>query len=493
VQKAGDQVRVNVQLINAQTDSHLWADTYDRKLTDLFGVESEIAKRIAESLRAKLTGREQQALAVKPTNNPEAYDAYLRGLALDARYGPDPDLEWKAISSCERAVHLDPNFAIAWAQLSRMNAHLYFDFHFYYRFVDRLDPALAARRDAAKRALENAQRLEPNSPETLLALGYYQYWVLGDYELAKATFVRVRELLPGSSDVPAALALIARQQGRWDESIAYWEQSLVLDPRNIGWLKDAAETYAMLRQFPVAIKLYDRALDVIPNDPELMASKAYMYMAQGNLQESAKLLIDVNERTTSGTAFGTKLNQLRLERNHAEAIRLLQARRAQVPSDFEMEKSVYLLHLAFAQRFVGDMAGAKVTAEQARNRVEPLCKEQPDNPNLEVQLAMADAVLGERDSALREGERAIMTLDPITKTRGGDEEYLALIQTVLGENSRAISTLTRLLKTPTANFYGPAPVTPALLRLDPIWDSLRADPAFQKLCEGKQDLTTNGH
>src|SRR5438067_11166184 len=170
VQKAADQVRVNVQLINAQTDSHLWADTYDRKLTDIFGVESEIAKRIAESLQAKLTGREEQALAVKPTNNPEAYDAYLRGLAFEARNVAAPsaydrDLVEKAIGFYERAVQLDPNFAIAWARLSRVNADVYFN---------RFDATTTARGDAAKRALETAQKLEPSSAETLLALGYYQ-------------------------------------------------------------------------------------------------------------------------------------------------------------------------------------------------------------------------------------------------------------------------------------------------------------------------------
>ena len=194
VQKAGDQVRVNVQLINAQTDSHLWADTYDRKLTDIFGVESEIAKRIAESLQAKLTGREEQALAVKPTNNPEAYDAYLRGLAFEARIGTTRAMLYgRAISFYERAVQLDPNFAIAWARLSRVHALLYFN---------RFDATTAARRDAAKSALENAQKLQPNSPETLLALGYYQYWVLRDYGLAKTTFERVSKMLPGSSEVP---------------------------------------------------------------------------------------------------------------------------------------------------------------------------------------------------------------------------------------------------------------------------------------------------
>jgi serine/threonine-protein kinase len=211
------------------------------------------------------------------------------------------------------------------------------------------------------------------------------------------------------------------------------------------------------------------------------------------------LLIDVNELTTSVTAFATKLNQLRLERNHAEAIRLLQARRVQVPSacdGFEM------IHLAFAQRLVGDTAGAKVTAEQARNTLEPLCKEIPD---LEVELALADAVLGEKDSALREAEHAILAarLHPAVgptadngASEDGDiqrhkavalEECLAVIQTVLGENKRAILTLTQLLKTPYSSLiYGPATVTPALLRLDPIWDPLRTDPDFQKLCEEKQ-------
>jgi hypothetical protein len=165
---------------------------------------------------------------------------------------------------------------------------------------------------------------------------------------------------------------------------------------------------------------------------------------------------------------------------------LLQSRRAQDPSecgDFGM------FHLAFAQRFVGDVGGAKVTAEQARNTLEPLCKEQPDNPDLEVALALADAVLVERDSALKEAACAIMLLPSVKDTvhRPGYEEILALIQTVLGENSRAISLLTQLLKTPYGSLvYGPAPVTPALLRLDPLWDPLRTDPAFQKLCEEKQ-------
>jgi tetratricopeptide (TPR) repeat protein len=479
VQKAGDTVRVSVNLIEAASDSHLWAETYDRKLTDILGVESEIAKTIAEQLQAKLTGPEQQALAVKPTNNPEAYDAYLRGLAFEARnlYSIDPLL--RAIGFYEQAVQLDPNFAVAWAQLSRAHAQVYFS---------RADTT-ATRRDAAKSAMENAQKLKPNSPETLLALGYYQYEVVRAYGLAKSTFALASKMLPGSSEVPGALAEIARREGHWDESIAYFEQALVLDPRNAELLITAAWTYGMLRQFPVALKLYDRALDIAPNDPDMIAAKASIYQAQGNLEEGAKVLSDVNPQTPSQSAFETKIRQLRLERNYGEAVRLLQARQTQFNFTSETSKGINQLFLAWTQHLNGDTAGAKVTAAQARNTLEPLCKNQPDNALFLVALSVAKAVLGEKESALKEAERAIVLLPSITDRVVGPsfEENLALIQTMVGENNRAISTLRRLLQTPyNDGIYVHTPVTPALLGLDPIWDPLRADPVFQKLCEERQ-------
>jgi TolB-like protein/Tfp pilus assembly protein PilF len=476
VQKAADQVRVNVQLVNAQTDSHLWADTYDRKLTDIFSVESEIAKGIAESLQAKLTNREEQALTVKPTDNLEAYDAYLRGLAFEARSTYSLDLLLKAIGFYEQAVKLDPNFALAWARLSRAAAIL---------CIAGADPT-AAR---SKIALENAQKLQPNSPETLLALGYYQYQVLRNHGLAKTTFKKVSKMLPGSSEIPRALGYSARREGHWDESTAYFEQALTLDPRNVDLLIEAAWTYTDLRQFQTALKLYDRALDIVPNDPDLMASKAGIYQAQGNLEQGAKFLLEINEQTPHRNGFVTKFTQLRLERNLGEAIRLLEARQAQFHFGSEIERGINQVTLAIVQRLAGDTAGAKTNAQQARNTLEPLCKDQPDNYMFAGMLSLANAALEEKNSALKEAERAI-TLLPSAKDRvygPGFEENLAFIQTMFGANSQAISTLTRLLKTPYISwFYSRTPVTPALLRLDPLWDPLRSDPTFQKLCEEKK-------
>ena len=478
VRREADQLRVNVQLISAQTNSYIWVDTYNRKLTDITAVESEIARGIAESLQVKLTAREAQALAAKPTNNPEAYDAYLRGLVFDARTAYSNDAQRNAITSYERAVQLDPAFALAWARLSRADAALYFI---------RADQT-PVRRDVARRALENAQELSPNLPETQLALGYYQYWVLRDYGLAKDTFEHLREMLPGSSDILYALGLVTRRQGKWDESIAYLEQCLALDPRNAEVLSNTAWTYAMLRKFPDALKLYNRALEITPNDLDLVAAKAATYQADGNLKEAATLLTGINVQSPI-QPFITKMTQLRLERNHGEAVRLLQARQADFQFASQIDQGTNQVILAFAQRLAGDTAAAKATADQACNTLKPLCRDQPDNSFFAQQLALANAALGEKEMALSEAERSTTLLPSATDPLSGPtrEEVLALIQMMFGDSTRPISTLTRLLQTPYISWlYGPMPATPAVLRLDPIWDRLRADPAFQKLCEKKQ-------
>jgi serine/threonine-protein kinase len=305
-------------------------------------------------------------------------------------------------------------------------------------------------------------------------------------------------MLPSNSEVPHALGLVSRREGYWDESIAYFEQALTLDPRNVQLLVDSAETRVNLRQFPAALKLCDRVLDVTPNDLDMIALKAAIYQAQGNLQEAARLLSGINEHSPS-KRFYTKITQLQLERKYGESVRLYQARLAQFHYASEYDKASDQVQLSLMQRLADDTAGAKVTAEQARNTLEQLYKSQSDSfggrviprsprqaADFAANLSQAYAVMGEKDAALKAAERAIMLLprakDPVIGP--GYEENLAQIQTIFGENTRAISTLTRLLQTPYLGWvYGTAPPTPDLLRLDPLWDPLRGDPAFQKLCQ----------
>ena len=484
VQRAGNRVRVNAQLIDVSTNRELWGQSYDRDVADVFAIQSDIAKRIAESLQAKLTRREEQALAVKPTTNPEAYDIYLRGLAFEARSRYTLvaiDLVWKSTEFYERAVQLDPNFALAWARLSRADALLYFNGE---------DTTPPTRRDGAKHASEMAQKLEPDSPETVLALGYYQYWVLHDYGSAKTTFERVSKMLPGSSEGPKALGYVTRRGGQWDQSIAYFKQALTLDPRNVELLIDMASTYNFMRQFPAALPLYDRVLEITPNDPDAMAAKAGAYQAQGNLQDAARLLSEVNWQTPSEDTLSIKVGQLRLERNYAEVIRLLQLRQAQFHFGSQRIKGREQVWLAFTQRLAGDAAGAKATAGLARNTLEQLYINQPDNAFVAAHLSQAYAAMGEKDAALQAAERAIRLMPRAKYPVAGPamEENLAFIQMIFGENRRATSALTQLLQTPyNQTFFAPPMiVTPALLKLDPMWDPLRGDPAFQKLCEERQ-------
>jgi tetratricopeptide (TPR) repeat protein len=245
----------------------------------------------------------------------------------------------------------------------------------------------------------------------------------------------------------------------------------------------------VLRQFPKARKFYDRSLDILPNDPDLMTAKATIYQAEGNLEKAAEILSKIDVQSPS-YPFAARILQLTLERNLSEAIKLLQARKTQFHFGSDLENADNQTLLALAQRLAGDTNGAKASAEQARNLLKPLCKSQPDNLAFAQMLSLANALVGDKDAALREAERAIM-LVPTNKDRTygpSSEELLAIIQTIFGDKSRAISTLERLLQTPYSStiLYAPAPVTSGLLKLDPMWDPLRTDPAFKKLCEEKQ-------
>jgi TolB-like protein len=238
VQKAADQMRVNVQLINARTDSHLWADTYDRKLNDIFGVESEIAKGIAAALQAKVTGPEEQALAVKQTNNLKAYDTYLRGLAYALRPCYYERNTLAAVDRFTEAVKLDPKFAIAWAWLARVSALGYFN---------SAGNDVAALRETAKDAVATVTQLQPNLGEAFLAQGYFHYYCEENYDAAMASFEKARQLAPKTSDALEGLALVCRRKGKWQQSLEYFRQAIEIDPRNISLLSMNADAYQELR------------------------------------------------------------------------------------------------------------------------------------------------------------------------------------------------------------------------------------------------------
>src|SRR5207244_12685201 len=265
VQKSRDAVRVNVQLVKAATDSHLWADTFDRKLTDIFSAESDIAKAVADQLRAKLTGEEEQVIAAKPTDNPGAYDAYLRGLAYTLKTGNNAANALAAQKYLREAVRLDPKFAIAWALLSNVDARGY--------LVGNLQPTVALREEA-RQAAETAFTLQPNLGEAILAKGYYHYACLKDYDTALRYFEQARQLLPNSSKIPEFLAYVARRRGDWDRSESYFNEANRLDPRNVNLLTQHALSYIYLRRFPDALRKFDQVLNITPDDVDLIAEKA---------------------------------------------------------------------------------------------------------------------------------------------------------------------------------------------------------------------------
>src|SRR5947199_884106 len=256
VQKRGDSVRVNVQLIKAANDSHLWADTFDRKLTDIFSVESEVAKAIADQLRAKLSGREEQVIAAKPTDNIEAYDAYLRGLAYTLKASNTPANALSAQKYLREAVRLDPKFALSWALLSYVDARGY--------LTETLQPT-AALREEARQAAETALTLQPNLGEAVLAKGQYYYGCLKDYDTAVRYFEQARQFLPNNSRIPMSLAYVARRQGQWDRSEHYFDEAERLDPRNVSLLTQHAISYIALRRFPEALRKLDQIMNIAPD------------------------------------------------------------------------------------------------------------------------------------------------------------------------------------------------------------------------------------
>jgi TolB-like protein/Tfp pilus assembly protein PilF len=467
VQKAADQVRVSVQLINALNDSHLWAETYDRRLVDLFQVETEIAQRIAGALEAKLTGREKKDISSTGTNNPEAYDAYLHGLTL-SRSATQSDAE-KSIGYFRRAVELDPNFAEAWAMLSIAESYKYF-----------ASETNEAQKERARTAVETALRLAPDMVDTHGALGLFYYYCLQDFDRALSELQIAKERAPNNADTIFSISLVKRRQGKMNEAIALQEQAAKLDPLNSDIWTNLAGSYRGIRKIPEARALFDRALSIAPNDLGVIAQKAETFLAEGNMDAAWKILSAVRFPPTE-QGFGTTIQALVYQRRYKEAEEMITTvlNNANLPPWF---RSIALSGLARLRVARGDRAGAQQLLVQAEAELKKLHADGEKSFFLLANLIQVEAYLGHRDDVNQLAQETMERARADFWESPRQEEAIARAHVVLGDLDRAFPMLEHVLSVP----YVFA-LTPAMLRIDPQWDSIRNNLRFQKLCEDRPE------
>ena len=469
VRRAGNRVRVNVQLINANNDEHIWAEDYDRDLTDVFAIQTDLAQKIASALQAKLSPNEKERFDRRPTQNPDAYLLFIQ--AHDYANRPDmlPDTSLKAEQLFEQATKLDPNFALAFAGLSMVESWLYHS----------SDP-VPARREKARTAANEALRLQPDLPEGHLALGFSYYYGDRDYERALAEFEIAKRGLPNEAQAYMAIGAIQRRQGRWVESTANLEKAAELDPKNSSVLLNLGYNYMATRNFEAADKIFDRGIEAAPESFGSRALKSELAIRwKGDISVAEKELasmppgVDPQGLVTLGRA-----GVLTLQRKFKEALQVIQQFRGETLlvrasvtcPKASLEGTLYL--------YLDDKVNAHSAFERARIIAEQLVRENPDDAARHGQLGLILAGLGQKDAAIAEGKRAVELLPESQDAFDGPDVTVVLAQIYAwtGESDEAFRLLDHLLVVPNG-------ITVPGLKLDPVWDPLRKDQRYQALID----------
>src|ERR1700704_816061 len=468
VQKIANAVHVNVQLIRVATDEHLWAESYNRKLDDVFAVEGEVASAIADQLNATLSGTEQKAVTVKPTQNAAAYDAYLRGLSIEHnQYSYDSYQQ--AAREYAQAVQLDPNFAFAWGRLGVIRSFLYFN------AVDLNTNTAGAVKEAADRAMA----LAPEAGESWIAQGAYRYRVLRDFAGAVTAYKQAQIRLPNNSYLLQNLAFVQRRLGFWQEAEATFKKALELDPRDFQLLGSlGGGFYTYLRRFDDAPGPIDRALEISPDSASGRASKAVTFQNERRLNEAAQELARIPADATDDFVVAPRIGQAIYERHFDTAISVIERKLSSVPVGQPLDSitELALVQLGYCQQWTGRNEDARRSFSRAIEAIKP----KPDSPvqadanGTPNTLALAYAGLGEKEKALEQAQRSVKDYDTDEVNKPWALTALAQIQARFGDHDAAIAVLPHLLEVP-------AGLTIANLKLDPFWDPLRKDPRFAKI------------
>jgi len=470
VQRAGNTVRINVQLVDSETDEHVFADTYDRELSleNLLAVQRELALRIADALNTTITAQERQQIEKVPTENPESYDYYLRGLEYLGRPGVRQENYRNAQRMLEQAVELDPRFALAYGRLSTLHAEAY------EYALDRSEERLRQAREAADLAL----RADPDLPEGHLALGYY-YYAVRDFDLALEETAIAERGLPGSEYFHWVRALILKRQGKWDEALASLERGLTLSPREPYLLFELGMTYLSLRRYEEAGAYFDRAIALQPDAVEVVALRAMVpLLGRGEtgplraLAEAIPLEFDVGGMVTL-----MRWSVEFLDRDYAAALEVVSnSEREFFVSQAGVAPKKLLVGACYAG--MGETERARAAGDSARRELEAWLRERPDDPQLYQALSLAHALRGQKEEAIGAAKRAV-ELMPISKDAvdgPGFVRHLAAIYARFGEVDAAVEHFDRYLSVP-------APESIKSILLDRLIDPVRDHPRFQALLE----------